>query len=66
MPQPISDAAYSQVIDGLSEFDGSPTSALSKRTGVPKAQAKRALLTAERLGHVTRTGRGRGTKWWLG
>lgn len=65
MPRTIPDDTYASVINGLSDNSGRSTTDISQATGVPQGSVRRVLQEAEGLGHATRTGAKRWTRWWL-
>ena len=62
----IDDDMYARVIDFLADNEGQPAVRLAMAMDEDGAKVKRVLREAEQLGHVVRTGRARGTLWWLG
>lgn len=53
------------VVDALAEREVATNSELRRDTGLSRHQVQHALLDAERFGCAARTGKTRGTKWWL-
>ncbi|MCO4747144.1 MAG: hypothetical protein KC912_20270 [Proteobacteria bacterium] len=62
----IDDEIYARVIDYLADHEGQPAVRLAMQMDEDGAKVKRVLREAEELGQVVRTGRARGTLWWLG
>lgn len=63
---PVTDLEVATVADSLAAHDGEGTRALSHRLGWAQPRVRAVLLDMEDLGIVYRTGRTKGTRWWLG
>ena len=58
---------FERIIDSLASQKGGMSGlAICKMARVEKSQTRKLLLEAEKLGIVYRTGRTRGTLWYLG
>jgi len=55
-----------QVVDLLATMESAKSRDLADRLGLTNVQVRNELLDLEKLGIVYRTGRTRGTRWWLG
>ena len=62
----VTDTEVATIADSLAANDGEGTRALSRRLGWTQTRARAVLLDMEDLGIVYRTGRTKGTRWWLG
>jgi len=65
-PAPGSPELTEQLVDLLAEMESAKSGELSKRLGLTPIEIRNELLALEKLGIVYRTGRTRGTRWWLG
>jgi predicted ArsR family transcriptional regulator len=55
-----------QVVDLLATMESAKSRELADQLGLTNIQVRNELLDLEKLGIVYRTGRTRGTRWWLG
>jgi hypothetical protein len=55
-----------RVVDLLASMESAKSRELADRLGLTNIQVRNELLDLEKLGIVYRTGRTRGTRWWLG
>ncbi len=55
-----------QLVDLLAEMESAKSGEIAERLGLDPNHVRAELLELEKLGIVYRTGRTRGTRWWLG
>ncbi len=55
-----------RLVDVLAENEPASSRDLAKQLSVSNLSARSELIVLEKLGIVYRTGRTRGTRWWLG
>ena len=54
------------LVNMIAKDEPAKARSLAKSLRCPTSEVRTELLELEQLGIVTRTGRTRGTKWWLG
>lgn len=54
------------VVDYLVEHDGARNEVIAPAIGSTAPEVREVLLDLEQVGMVYRTGKTRGTRWWLG
>lgn len=61
-----SDGLTERLVDMLAELESAKSGELAERLDLTPIQVRNELLALEELGIVFRTGKTRGTRWWLG
>jgi len=54
------------LVDELAQVQCAKSRDLARRLNLPMAAVRNELLELEEMGVVVRTGKTRGTRWWLG
>ena len=55
-----------RIVNELASVECAKSRDLARRLDVPMASIRNELLELEEMGVVIRTGKTRGTRWWLG
>ncbi|MFK7927003.1 MAG: helix-turn-helix domain-containing protein [Myxococcota bacterium] len=66
MHQATQEDRYQMVTDALARRQGAKARALADELGEDLSEVRGALIDLEQHGIVYRTGKTRGTTWWLG
>lgn len=64
--QPRTGSLTEALVDTLAEMESAKSRELADRLGLSSVEVRNELLDLEKLGIVYRTGKTRGTRWWLG
>ena len=65
-PAPGTQELTERLVDTLADLESAKSGELAKKLGLDPIEVRNELLALEKLGIVFRTGKTRGTRWWLG